>query len=652
MTIRFRISRILEEILSSGSTTALAVVALALILPATAAAKAILVNEDNPFQVRISEQVADMNHTQESYRALASEKQTARPEAAGSTPLLQLPLRRGFVNDNPGFYGISNFVDQDMNLPDMLLDYNCGDRTYDTATFNHNGIDYLSSVYSRWTMENEGLIGVAAADGTIIFRRDGEPDMNCDFSRNDGNEVVLEHADGTVTVYAHFKKETVTPRRVGDTVEAGDYLGVIGSSGLSTGPHLHLGVQDSAGNLLDPNLGDCNALNSEGLWANQEPYVNKTLNALATHDAAPENPPCPQVEVPHFEDQFMPGDTVFFSAFARDFTGEDTIALEIRDPMNQVIVQLDFAQEDIGFAGTLTITFSVEFTTATPSGAFTFAAAYAGQSLEHTFYMNSGPDPLPEAVVGNNAYNGLFYDRLLDGEGYNFVAADGGTIIYFYGSDVKGNRLWLISDLIYGPISDGQEIVIAMYESTGGTFGTPVASARGLSFWGTLTLVFSDCNSGTATLRGIDGNKVSNIVKLASVAGTNCSSGDIPPDAGLSGLHFDTGKDGEGYNLVVASVGSILYFYGFKVNGLRLWLISDLITQVLAQGVAVVTPMFEATQGVFDTPVPSSEALVQWGTATITVIDCDHITIVLEGSDGSKTSNTIRLAGIIGLSCS
>ncbi len=104
--------------------------------------------------------------------------------------------------------------------------------------------------------------------------------------------------------------------------------------------------------------------------------------------------------------------------------------------------------------------------------------------------------------------------------------------------------------------------------------------------------------------------------------------------------------------MLVTPVGRLLYYYGFKGSGLRLWLVSDLITEELEVGKDVVVDLFEATQGVFSMPVTSSEALVIWGTATITLVDCSHITIVITGSDGSKTSNTVRLAGIIGLICS
>ncbi|MCW2777400.1 MAG: peptidase, partial [Frankiales bacterium] len=54
-----------------------------------------------------------------------------------------------------------------------------------------------------------------------------------------GNFVHVQHADGTVTSYNHMSKIL----RRGGTVQAGDVLGLIGSTGHSTGPHLHFEVR-------------------------------------------------------------------------------------------------------------------------------------------------------------------------------------------------------------------------------------------------------------------------------------------------------------------------------------------------------------------------------------------------------------------------
>lgn len=573
--------------------------------------------------------------------------------AAGPRPVLSHPMRKGITNSRPGFYAIANYVDQDEAAPDQLLDYECGERTYDLEDgTNHNGVDYFNWPFQWLSMQQDASIVVAAADGTIVQKRDGQPDMNCAFNENtQANQVVLEHADGSITIYAHLKQGSTTARQVGDSVERGDYLAVVGSSGLSTGPHLHFGVMDSGGGLIEPHAGECNSLNLESWWQNQEDYFVPTINLIATHSNLPEFPPCPGVEQTRVDNTFQLGATVFFSVFFRDSLMGETANMEVRDPNGIQILSWTFDLEDAEHFAGLMVVWSVQFSGSEPSGAYRYRATYGGNALEHTFYIDSAPNPPPAATPANNAYNGLWFDPALEGEGYNFVTASAGTVIYFYGSDQFGNRLWLLSDLINGAFGTGAPIVVTMYESTGGSFATPVPSARGLSVWGTLTIQFASCTSGVATLEGADGDKVSQIVKLAGVAGTQCTGGGASPDSPWSGLWYDTGDEGEGYNLVVAPNGSILYYYGFQAGGDRLWLISDLIVELLEIGKAVEAPVYEATQGTFASPVPSGEALVQWGTATITLIDCSHVTIELTGNDGSKTSSTVRLAGIIGLGC-
>ncbi|MBA3438771.1 MAG: peptidoglycan DD-metalloendopeptidase family protein [Pyrinomonadaceae bacterium] len=73
----------------------------------------------------------------------------------------------------------------------------------------------------------------AAATGTVIFagRQGGY-----------GNTVVIEHADGKRTRYAHAQQLYVTP---GDHVRGGQTIATVGSTGRSTGPHLHFEVLEN-----------------------------------------------------------------------------------------------------------------------------------------------------------------------------------------------------------------------------------------------------------------------------------------------------------------------------------------------------------------------------------------------------------------------
>lgn len=63
-----------------------------------------------------------------------------------------------------------------------------------------------------------------------------------------GNTVILDHGDGFSTLYAHLSYISVG---VGDTIEAGRRLGDLGSTGLSTGPHLHFEIRQN-GSPVDP----------------------------------------------------------------------------------------------------------------------------------------------------------------------------------------------------------------------------------------------------------------------------------------------------------------------------------------------------------------------------------------------------------------
>ena len=63
-----------------------------------------------------------------------------------------------------------------------------------------------------------------------------------------GNYVMIAHADGSVTLYGHMSSLAVS---AGQTVSQGDVIGYVGSTGNSTGPHLHFEVRIN-GSPVDP----------------------------------------------------------------------------------------------------------------------------------------------------------------------------------------------------------------------------------------------------------------------------------------------------------------------------------------------------------------------------------------------------------------
>jgi len=75
---------------------------------------------------------------------------------------------------------------------------------------------------------------LASADGQVIISRFGG------WNGGYGNYIVIRHTNGTQTLYAHASKINVS---AGDAVSQGDVIGAVGSSGKSTGSHLHFEIR-------------------------------------------------------------------------------------------------------------------------------------------------------------------------------------------------------------------------------------------------------------------------------------------------------------------------------------------------------------------------------------------------------------------------
>ncbi|MDD5710954.1 MAG: peptidoglycan DD-metalloendopeptidase family protein [Candidatus Colwellbacteria bacterium] len=108
-----------------------------------------------------------------------------------------------------------------------VITQNYGETAYSTRYYRgrpHNGLDIGAPT---------GTEVRAAADGVII-----RSDYNGLYYQY-GRYVLIDHQNGLSTLYAHLSKSSVSS---GQKIEKGDLIGYVGSTGFSTGPHLHFGL--------------------------------------------------------------------------------------------------------------------------------------------------------------------------------------------------------------------------------------------------------------------------------------------------------------------------------------------------------------------------------------------------------------------------
>ena len=146
---------------------------------------------------------------------------------------IEAALRRqqaALAEANRRVYGGGQFVWPAPKYTRISDDY--GMRIHPTlgVQMMHNGVDMAAP---------SGSPILAAADGQVIA---------ASYSSSMGNYAMIDHGSDLITIYMHASAINVS---VGQEVSAGDRIGSVGSTGRSTGPHLHFGVRKD-GNYVNP----------------------------------------------------------------------------------------------------------------------------------------------------------------------------------------------------------------------------------------------------------------------------------------------------------------------------------------------------------------------------------------------------------------
>ena len=182
---------------------------------------------------------------------------------------------------------IQNYVDSDPSP--VASDHTCGPLTYD----GHKGTDIRVATVAEM---DAGVTVLASAPGTIRATRDGmadipsnapnAPDLN---GKDCGNGLVIDHGNGWETQYCHMRNGSLVVEK-GARVAKGTALGLVGLSGKTVFPHIHMSLRHN-GEIVDPFAPNANGTcgpSEHTLWEDDVSYQAGALLDVGFADSVPE----------------------------------------------------------------------------------------------------------------------------------------------------------------------------------------------------------------------------------------------------------------------------------------------------------------------------------------------------------------------------
>ncbi len=208
----------------------------------------------------------------------AGDEQPTGPVGLVAPPSGDDALRFGFPLAEPDLVvsraiGVDHDPVEQEGVLGSAICLNYAGETFPYCYDQHDGSDYL--LIDGFTTMDAGSVAVlAAADGEVVSVEEAQydrchisgTDISCDGFPIVANHVIIEHERGVQSKYWHLMKDSVEVE-VGDEVRCGQMLALVGSSGVSSGPHLHFEVEDRHGVVFDPYAGEYSQ--EESWWAEQ-----------------------------------------------------------------------------------------------------------------------------------------------------------------------------------------------------------------------------------------------------------------------------------------------------------------------------------------------------------------------------------------------
>lgn len=131
------------------------------------------------------------------------------------------------------------------------------------------------------------------------------------------------------------------------------------------------------------------------------------------------------------------------------------------------------------------------------------------------FYTYNPPKPKTAGITGS------WFDPATSGQGFVVHSInDEQALFSFFGFNNESERIWLLG-VYEGQLGWNQPLELTMIRASGGRFGGFSPDDITETPWGTMTISFEDCENGTATLSGADGEQTLDLVKFAHLQGTD-----------------------------------------------------------------------------------------------------------------------------------
>ena len=195
------------------------------------------IENDSEYAQKVSDQLADEHDEISNEIAELSRKEAeaaARKRAAASSSSSSSSSRGSSSSSSSSNYSSGG---------SGSLIWPCPTYTYISSEFGGR----VSPITGKWQGGHKGM-DIASGKGNPVIAAASGTVVKSYLSSSYGNYIVISHGGGLMTAYAHMTRRLVS---VGDTVAAGQQIGTVGSTGNSTGNHLHFEVYEN-GTAVNP----------------------------------------------------------------------------------------------------------------------------------------------------------------------------------------------------------------------------------------------------------------------------------------------------------------------------------------------------------------------------------------------------------------